>query len=84
MEAADQAGESLHAIVHSHPDVGAYFSREDRQKAVTDEGEPLWPGVCYLVVSVREGLVDGARLYTWDAAAGEFREEEVPEIVSLY
>lgn len=83
MEAADQAGESLYAIVHSHPDVGAYLSKEDRHRAVTDEGEPLWPGVRYLVVSVRAAAVDGARLYTWNDAVSDFAEEEVPGIVSI-
>jgi len=77
LEGADRAGGSLWAIVHSHPDVGAYFSREDRHMALGGGDEPLWPGVCYLVVSVRAGNVDGARLYTWDAAGHDFREEEV-------
>jgi proteasome lid subunit RPN8/RPN11 len=77
LEAAERAGGSLWAIVHSHPDVGAYFSPEDKRKALDDGDEPLWPGVRYLVVSVRAGNVDGARLYSWDATGRDFREEEV-------
>ena len=77
LEAAERAGGSLWAIVHSHPDVGAYFSPEDRRMALGEEQEPLWPGVRYLVVSVRAGNVDGARLYTWDETGRDFREEEV-------
>jgi len=77
LEAAERAGGSLWAIVHSHPDVGAYFSGEDKHKALDDDGEPLWPGVRYLVVSVRAGNVDSARLYTWDATGRDFHEEEV-------
>jgi len=77
LEAAERAQGSLWAIVHSHPDVGAYFSREDRHMALGGGDEPLWPGVRYLVVSVRAGNVDGARLYTWDATGRDFREEEV-------
>ena len=77
LEAAERAGGSLWAIVHSHPDVGAYFSPEDRHMALGEEQEPLWPGVRYLVVSVRAGNVDGARLYTWDETGRDFREEEV-------
>ena len=77
LEAAERAGGSLWAIVHSHPDVGVYFSREDRHMALGGGDEPLWPGVRYLVVSVRAGNVDGARLYTWDATGRDFREEEV-------
>jgi proteasome lid subunit RPN8/RPN11 len=80
LERAEAGGGSLYAIVHSHPDVGAYFSNEDKHMALGGEAEPLWPGVRYLVVSVRKGAVDGAKLYTWDVAAREFAEEEVSEI----
>src|SRR5690606_12982229 len=37
-------------IYHSHPDVGAYFSREDEEKALF-QGQPIYP-VMYLVVDV--------------------------------
>lgn len=80
LDAAERAGGRLYAIVHSHPDVGAYFSREDRDMALGGGEEPLWPDVRYLVVSVRSGSVDRARFYTWDAARRDFLEEEVPEI----
>jgi proteasome lid subunit RPN8/RPN11 len=80
LEQADRAGGRLVAIMHSHPDVGAYFSREDREMALGGGSEPLWPGVQYLVVSVRNGLVDDARLYTWEAARGDFSEEQLLEI----
>jgi len=76
---ADRLGASVWAIVHSHPDVGAYFSAEDRRNALDDRGrEPLWPGVHYLVISARAGGVDRACLYTWDPGARDFTEEEVP------
>ena len=68
----------LVAIVHSHPDVGAYFSREDRDMALGGADQPLWPGVQYLVVSVRQGVADDARIFDWDPAAGDFRETQVP------
>lgn len=80
LEAAEQAGGRLYAIVHSHPEVGAYFSKEDKDMALAGGDEPLWPGVRYLVVSVRSGKVDGARLYTWDSGQRHFSEVEVPEI----
>ena len=83
LDAAEQAGGRLYAIVHSHPDVGAYFSKEDRDMALGGADEPLWPGVRYLVVSVRSGSVDAARLYTWDAERRDFSEEEVAEIVQF-
>ena len=77
LEAAEQAGGRLYAIAHSHPDVGAYFSNEDKAKALDDAGEPLWPGVQYLVVSVRNGAADAARIYTWNALHRDFIEEEL-------
>ena len=83
LDAAEQAGGRLYAIVHSHPEVGAYFSKEDRDMALGGGDEPLWPGVRYLVVSVRAGSVDGARLYTWDAGRREFAREEVADIIGF-
>lgn len=50
-------------IYHSHPDVGAYFSDEDVNKALY-AGEPLLP-VDYLVVDVAAGNVRGAKLFAW-------------------
>lgn len=83
LEASERAGGHLWAIVHSHPDVGAYFSREDKDMALGGGDDPLWPGVRYLVVSVRAGRVDAARLYTWDASRRDFTEEEVRAITSF-
>ena len=80
LEAADEEGGRLVAIVHSHPDVGAYFSPEDRHMALGGGDDPLWPGVQYLVVSVRNGVVDDARLYSWDAARRDFAEEKILEM----
>ena len=74
---AEQGGGGLAAIVHSHPDVGAYFSREDREMALGGEAEPLWQGVQYLVISCKDTGVDAARLYTWDPARVDFAEEQV-------
>lgn len=51
-------------IYHSHPDVGAYFSQEDQDKALF-MGEPIYP-VMYLVVDVREGKVQGSKLFEWN------------------
>jgi adenylyltransferase/sulfurtransferase len=82
LEKAETEGASLFAIVHSHPDVGAYFSKEDRHMALGGGDEPLWPGVRYLVVSVRQGAVDGARLYTWEPARRDFAEDDIPEITA--
>ena len=82
LEENERLGGTLYAIVHSHPDVGAYFSKEDRDMALGGADEPLWPGVRYLVVSVRKGIIDAARLYTWDGAHHNFMEEEVSGITA--
>jgi [CysO sulfur-carrier protein]-S-L-cysteine hydrolase len=53
----------VRVIYHSHPDVGAYFSREDEDKALF-MGQPIHP-VAYLVVDVRAGEACGAKLFEW-------------------
>jgi proteasome lid subunit RPN8/RPN11 len=80
---AEAEGGSLRVIIHSHPDVGAYFSPEDREKALLNGKEPWFPGVDYLVVSCRESGVDDARLYTWDPKRADFQETQVP-ITSVF
>lgn len=50
-------------IYHSHPDVGAYFSDEDRSKALFC-GTPIYP-VSYLVVDVKCGQAMGASLFSF-------------------
>jgi adenylyltransferase/sulfurtransferase len=60
----------VRVIYHSHVDVGAYFSAEDKA-AATFEGEPLHP-VDYLVIDVRADGVHGAKLFRF--AGGDFAE----------
>ena len=66
---AEERGEEVVAVVHSHCDVGDYFSDEDIAAAVMprfepDETlEPAHPGVDYLVVSVREAGSDAVSLF---------------------
>jgi adenylyltransferase/sulfurtransferase len=69
-------GRKVKVIVHSHVDVGAYFSEEDKQRALW-AGEPLLPGVVYLVCGVRDRRPDGAVLAYFDPAVRDFRTVEV-------
>jgi [CysO sulfur-carrier protein]-S-L-cysteine hydrolase len=62
----DQCGWEVVAFYHSHPDHDAYFSHMDRERAVGPDGEPIWPGAAYLVVSVMGGRARGAASYCWD------------------
>jgi proteasome lid subunit RPN8/RPN11 len=71
---ADAHGWDALTFYHSHPDHDAYFSAMDRDRALRAEREPLWPGACYLVVSVRERRARDARGYVWDATAHDFIE----------
>lgn len=73
-EEAEEAGEQVVCIVHSHVNVGAYFSEEDHAMAAPG-GTPLFPGVAYLVVAVDEGRANAARLYRWQD--GAFHERSV-------
>ncbi len=66
-----EKGEEIRIIYHSHIDCGAYFSAEDKRVA-TSEGEPAYPGVRYLVMSVLQGKVADMRLYDWDPVKKDF------------
>ena len=57
-------------IYHSHVDVGAYFSDEDKRMAAPPGWGPLYPDVDYLVVDVRGGRALGARQFRY--ADGDF------------
>jgi proteasome lid subunit RPN8/RPN11 len=73
-EEAEGRGAKLSCIYHSHGDVGAYFSKEDRDMAAPD-GEPILPDVVYLVVAVDGGRATGAKAYRW--RNGDFEEKPI-------
>jgi proteasome lid subunit RPN8/RPN11 len=62
-------------IYHNHVDTGAYFSAEDKRMATWD-GEPVYPGVGYIVISVHGSEPREANLFTWNEEARDF--EGVP------
>lgn len=68
---AEERGERVAAVVHSHCDVGDYFSDEDVRGALfsgdDDDPEPSHPGVDWLVVSVRDGQADYASVFRFEA-----------------
>jgi proteasome lid subunit RPN8/RPN11 len=72
---AEAPGSHLAVFYHSHTRVGAYFSGEDRARAMFGD-EPAYPDVTYLVVS--DSRVAGeARAFRWDAGANDFVEVAV-------
>ena len=65
-------GGSVKAFYHSHSRHGAYFSDEDRARAMFGE-EPAYPEVTYVVVSDSRARGE-ARAFRWDARARDFVE----------
>ena len=73
-EARDR-GEQMRVIYHSHIESAAYFSGEDARMALADgspSGEPVYPGVDYLVLSVIQGKVKDKHLFHWDPQQRKF------------
>ena len=63
--------QEVRIIYHSHMNAGAYFSEEDA-KVAAYEGEPAYPGVDYLVISVMVGKVKDCKLFHWDPVQKRF------------
>ena len=73
---AEKNGQEVKAIVHSHTDHDAYFSAEDRLVA-TPWGEPNYPGVAYIVVSIRNRKLKEINEFFWDEKKREFVERKI-------
>lgn len=69
-------GRAVRAIVHSHIDHDAYFSEEDRLVAAP-WGEPMFPGVSYVVVSIYEGRLREINEFYWSSASKGFVERKI-------
>lgn len=73
----DRPGWRILLFYHSHPEHDAYFSPTDKAQALWGEGdaaEPSYPGVAYLVFSVRERRVRDAKLFVWGDERRDFVE----------
>jgi len=73
---AREKGCEIRVIYHSHVDAGAYFSEEDERIALS-EGEPAYPGVSYLVVSVKGGKADEVSVFVWNKNQKAFSKKEI-------
>lgn len=71
---AEARGEHVACVFHSHVDSGAEFSDEDRRQAAPD-GDPLLPGVSYLVMAIHSGCVSDVKIFWWEC--GNFRERQL-------
>jgi [CysO sulfur-carrier protein]-S-L-cysteine hydrolase len=61
----------IEAIYHSHPEHDAYFSAEDRMRAIVWH-EPAYPDVGQIVVSVCKEQVKEVKAYRWNVNARQF------------
>ncbi len=67
----EQQKRPLHVFYHSHPDHDAYFSAEDKARAMAWD-EPAYPEAAYLVVSVKQGKVADRIVVVWDGEKSDF------------
>jgi [CysO sulfur-carrier protein]-S-L-cysteine hydrolase len=72
---AERRGEDVVCVFHSHVEGPADFSPEDRRQAAPT-GQPLLPGVSYLVVAIHSGCASQAALFGWED--GRFRRWPLP------
>jgi len=83
---AEDRGESIEVVFHSHVDTGDYFSDEDVEAATmprdSEEApyEEAHPGADYLVVSVRDGEAESATLFRFDSGADR---EPFPAVLEI-
>ncbi len=68
---AQEAGEQVSVIYHSHIDCDAYFSETDKRNALPG-GLLAFPETTHVVVSVVDGRMRDARAYRWDPGAEDF------------
>ncbi len=73
---AQKSGQKILCIFHSHPEHEVYFSAEDKGMAAP-WGEPLFPDLSYLVVSVYRGEVKNASEFYWNEEQKDFVEKKI-------
>lgn len=73
--AMDEHGWVLVGIYHSHPHTEAVPSKTDRERAVDRDGNPLFPEVQYMIVSLREPAQPQVRAFR--ITEDQVTEEEV-------
>lgn len=73
---AERNRSPIRLFYHSHPEHGAYFSEEDKARAMAWD-EPAYPGAAYLVISVVAGRIADRLAVTWDWERREFVPTEV-------
>jgi len=64
---------TIKAVYHSHPDHDAYFSAEDKKRALFLD-EPTYPGAAYVVMSIYDRQIRVTRAFEWDEEERDFAE----------
>ncbi len=76
ISAAERSGGRVSGFYHSHIDCEAYFSAEDKERAMAWD-EPAYADAVYLVVSVYAGKIRGSgRAFGWQSESRDFSEVE--------
>lgn len=73
---AEKSGGRISGFYHSHIDCDAYFSDEDRERAMVWE-EPAYPDAIYLVLSVRNRKINGYKCFGWDEILRDYTEADL-------
>ncbi len=73
---AEKSGGGVSGFYHSHVDCDAYFSQEDKDRAMAWD-EPAYPDAVYLVVSVYGDERRGYKAFAWDDGNADFNEVEI-------
>ena len=68
----EKAGRPIKVIYHSHPDVGAYFSKEDAATFASNE-TLMWP-CAFIVMASRSDHVADTKLWVHVPGTNDFRE----------
>lgn len=69
-------GLEVKSIVHSHTNHDAYFSEEDRTVAAP-WGEPFFPEISYIVISIWDGVFKEANEFIWSTENNDFEEHKL-------
>jgi len=73
---AEDKGFEIKLFYHSHPDHGVYFSEEDQAMACP-WGEPSYPEVGHVVISVEKGEGKAASEFYWNPDEKKFEERKL-------
>ena len=76
VNAAERAGGRVAGFYHSHIDCDAYFSEEDKARAMAWD-EPAYPDAVYLVISVYGDGVRACRGFAWEPDHSDYDEVEI-------